>query len=246
MIQFNTHLPENTEVLQDESGNSLACDVYQSSVDLLSEPVRAADVGLIDITFAAENQLATVNSKYPELPKSTNDRSSATYYTCGDKVVYWTGKRLYCEHRTSISRCKICPEKQEIQHAVWMQGIKARFEERGCVLLTTTFQGKDGLYNYKCRCGKSDLSCTAVNIRHCGCKTCSETQRLGTLMSNYGVTNPFANKEIQQKIKETNLAKYGSENPGSNSQVKEKIKQTNLDKFQVENPFQNEDIKKKI
>jgi len=72
-------------------------------------------------------------------------------------------------------------------------------------------------------------------------------------------------KEIQNKIKNTNLRKYGTEtftnrekcrktclekynceNVFQNNKIKEKIKKTNLIKYGVEHPLQNDDIKLKM
>ncbi len=62
----------------------------------------------------------------------------------------------------------------------------------------------------------------------------------------FGVTNPFAAKAVQDKIKETNLNKYGVENPFAANEIKDKIKQTNLEKYGVENVSQNSDIIQKV
>lgn len=86
-----------------------------------------------------------------------------------------------------------------------------------------------------------------------------------TFLDNYGVENPFQNKEIQNKIKQTNFKKYGVENPSQNNKIcekrkqtyfektgyenamhnpeaKEKLKQTNLTKYDVEHPMQNKEV----
>lgn len=42
-------------------------------------------------------------------------------------------------------------------------------------------------------------------------------------MKKYGCENPFGNKEIQEKIKKTNILKYGFEKPSCNDEIKNKI-----------------------
>ena len=93
-------------------------------------------------------------------------------------------------------------------------------------------------------------------------------KRKKTFLKKYNVENPGQNKEIKEKIKQTNtekyggtgfqvkelleksketiIKKYGVEHPIQNKEIKEKIKKTNLEKYGVENVFQNEKIKEKI
>lgn len=65
-------------------------------------------------------------------------------------------------------------------------------------------------------------------------------------LETFGVTNPFAVTEVQEKIKEVNLIKYGVENPFAAEVVKDKIKQTNLERYGVENASQNAAIIQKV
>ena len=53
-------------------------------------------------------------------------------------------------------------------------------------------------------------------------------------------------KEIQNKIKETNIEKYGVENVFQSEEIKEKIKQTNINKYGVYNPLLSDEIQSKI
>ena len=57
-----------------------------------------------------------------------------------------------------------------------------------------------------------------------------------TCLSKYGVSNPFASKEIQQKIHQTNLEKYGTIYPTQLPEVQKKIRQTCKDKYGVSCP----------
>lgn len=58
--------------------------------------------------------------------------------------------------------------------------------------------------------------------------------------------NPFANKEIQEKIKQVNLAKYGVENPAKSKIIKDKMKATTFARYGVENVYQSKEIQEKI
>jgi len=60
----------------------------------------------------------------------------------------------------------------------------------------------------------------------------------------YGAESVFQNKDIQQKIKATNLEKYGG-NPAQCEAIREKIKATNLEKYGVSMALQNPAIKQK-
>jgi len=66
------------------------------------------------------------------------------------------------------------------------------------------------------------------------------------MIKKYGVKNPFESKEIQEKIKKTNLRKYGVKNPFESKEIQEKIKKTNLDRHGVEYPSQSKKIQEKI
>lgn len=65
-------------------------------------------------------------------------------------------------------------------------------------------------------------------------------------IETFGATNPFAVKEVQERVKETNTARYGVENVFASEKIKSKIRQTILDKYGVENVLQSTEIKQKI
>ena len=86
-----------------------------------------------------------------------------------------------------------------------------------------------------------------------------------TKLKRYGIKSPLALKEVQSKIKKTNLEKYGHEysfnfekikktnlekygvdNPWKSKQIRDTIKQTNLEKYGSYNPLGSKDIRKKI
>jgi hypothetical protein len=63
--------------------------------------------------------------------------------------------------------------------------------------------------------------------------------------SNKSEHNPFKNKEIQDKIKQTNIKKYGVDNPLKNKEIQEKQNKTILEKYGVKNISQSECVKEK-
>lgn len=65
-------------------------------------------------------------------------------------------------------------------------------------------------------------------------------------IEKYGGNSNFCSKEVQEKIKRTNLEKYGVENVFASDVVKKKIKETNLKKYGKQNPGEVEEIKEKI
>lgn len=91
--------------------------------------------------------------------------------------------------------------------------------------------------------------------------SCPEIQQRQkeTFLQNYGVDNPWKNKEIiekirqnllnpltQEKIKHTVSERYGVEYITQSPEIKERIKQANLERFGVEYASQSPEIKEKI
>lgn len=64
-------------------------------------------------------------------------------------------------------------------------------------------------------------------------------------MKNLGVEYPSQCKEVQDKIKASNLKKFGVEYPAQNEEIKLKTQKTNLEKYGVEHTFQNKDFREK-
>lgn len=58
--------------------------------------------------------------------------------------------------------------------------------------------------------------------------------------------NPFAQSDIKEKIKQTNIERFGVDNPAKSKVVQEKMQQTCMDKYGVKNVFQSEEKKEKI
>lgn len=57
--------------------------------------------------------------------------------------------------------------------------------------------------------------------------------------------NPFAQKEIKERMRNNYLEKYGVDNPAKVKEVQEKMQQTCLERYGVINVYQSEEIKKK-
>ena len=74
---------------------------------------------------------------------------------------------------------------------------------------------------------------------------CAKIYKRNNCLKKFGVEYPLQSKQIQTKIKETNLKKYGVKNQFQNKQTCIKIKKTNLKRYGVENPFQNKQIQNK-
>ena len=137
-----------------------------------------------------------------------------------------------------IIHCQICQEEIEIDRNVrrftnhlknkhkitsnqyYNQYLKKYDNEGSCVI-----------------CGKSTFF---VNILEGYKKYCSKK------CGSNGPNNVFKRKEIQEKIKQTNLEKYGFEQASKNSEIKRKQKHTCLEKYGVETTLINPETKEKI
>ena len=75
------------------------------------------------------------------------------------------------------------------------------------------------------------------------CPCCKRKQ---TNTAKYGAENPFASKQIKQKIKQTNLKKYGVDNPSKSKIIKHKREQTFLKKYGAKNNLSSKEVRKKI
>jgi hypothetical protein len=108
------------------------------------------------------------------------------------------------------------------------------------------------IITYNCKCGLefSKKFGLIVNKGGAFCESCNKENALKkykkAMIDKYGVESPLQSKEIQLKLKSTNLLKYGTEHPYQSKEVQDKTKATNLLKHGVENPFQSEKVKDKI
>ena len=76
-------------------------------------------------------------------------------------------------------------------------------------------------------------------------KECAQKSRIRTNIEKFGVENPFQNKEVQEKYKDTYFKKHGIYNPSENPDVVRKRKKTLKEHFEVESPFQSAKILEK-
>lgn len=89
-----------------------------------------------------------------------------------------------------------------------------------------------------------------IFLSHCSTKCSSLDKDVQEKLKNtnnqkYGVDNVFQSKEIQDKIKETSLKKYGVENAGGSMQAQEKIRETCFARYGVINGMQSNKAKEK-
>ena len=76
------------------------------------------------------------------------------------------------------------------------------------------------------------------------CLTCGKP--LKSIIRNFcSVSCSSANKDVQDKAKQTNLKRYGVEHPHQSKEIKEKKKKTNIEKYGVEYSVQAEEVKNK-
>ncbi len=93
---------------------------------------------------------------------------------------------------------------------------------------------------------KSSRSTAHKKLDKDACKKCRFKKREEIELRDYGCTNPFARKEVKNKIKNNNIQKYGVESYTQTEEFKEKSKKTNLERYGVENVFKSEEIQDKI
>ena len=69
--------------------------------------------------------------------------------------------------------------------------------------------------------------------------------RKRVLIDKYGVDTPLKNKDIKEKVKQTNLQKYGVDNPMKSANIKQKVVNTNIEKYGVKYIMQSDEFKEK-
>lgn len=114
-------------------------------------------------------------------------------------------------------------------------------------------QGSHCLVNVSCdicgKCNSLEYRVYLKNIKKYGlytCKNCCGVKREKTCLEKYGVKSPSQNKEVYEKIKQTNMNKYGCTSPIQNQQIKEKIRHTTFEKYGVENVSQSLIVQDKV
>lgn len=94
-----------------------------------------------------------------------------------------------------------------------------------------------------------------TNIEKYGVPHCSQDKNIKekikinteqSMLNKYGVSCPFSLKEVQEKIKQTNLKNLGVENPLMSKNIQEKIKNTNIKNHGTPYVTQTEECKLKI
>ena len=117
---------------------------------------------------------------------------------------------------SNLGSCSICVKEKK--YYVRKISITKALEKNNCIFIELD---KNRCLKYTCSCGKKCKTCDSNVLKDnfTGCATCS---------------NPFNKKEIQDKIKQSNLYKYGVEN---NFQ-REDIKKNKRHKYGVENVMQ--------
>ena len=90
---------------------------------------------------------------------------------------------------------------------------------------------------------KGNIFCSANCSNSCIDKI-SKTKN--TFINHYGFNNPSKSKEVQDKIKQTNLKKYGVKFPLQNKELYEKYKNTCLEKYSYTHPAKSKEVQDKI
>lgn len=88
-----------------------------------------------------------------------------------------------------------------------------------------------------------------IEVYHKDCDTISRIRAnhlLGGQRCKCERANSFSKKEVQEKIKQTNLKRYGVEHPLQSKEIKDEMKQTNLEKYGVENVYQSKKVKNSL
>lgn len=104
-----------------------------------------------------------------------------------------------------------------------------------------------------------EIACLIVkDLELAKCAVCGKEVSYGTTMNNKERKfcsnkcklskegNPFAQKNVIEKIKQTHIKRMGVDNPAKSKEVQEKMMQTCMKKYGVKNVFQVEEKKKKI
>lgn len=105
-------------------------------------------------------------------------------------------------------------------------------------------------YNPYCSLGKKRSFISLVKGYYTGCGKinvclCAKELYQKSMIEKHGVINPWKNKSIHNKMKQTMIKKYGFVSPIQIESFKKQIKQTNLERYGVDNSAKNEEIKLK-
>ena len=89
------------------------------------------------------------------------------------------------------------------------------------------------------------------NLKKFGCEYSFQSKEVQekikkTNLERYGVENPSCNEQVKLKTAENNIRKYGVKSTAQLEEVKAKARKTNLERYGVEHIFQSNEIKQKI
>ena len=123
-----------------------------------------------------------------------------------------------------------------------------------CQICNRIFNNRQGLINHINRNEKitsKDYYDKYIKIENEGkCKTCGNISSFISIVKGYRTYCTsgciIKDKDIQAKIKKTNLERYGAEYTVICDSIKEKTKQTNLEKYGVDNVFKLKTIQAQI
>ena len=100
-------------------------------------------------------------------------------------------------------------------------------------------------------CGKEMKYSQGLYHNYCSYKCSTSSKEIQekikqTNLERYGAEHPLQNKEVQEKIRQTNLEKYGCKYSFQNKKVQERYKQTCIERYGCENPLQNKEVQENI
>jgi len=115
-----------------------------------------------------------------------------------------------------------------------IESIRKKFQDRGFVLLSTSYEGYNTPLHYRCVCGTEKISTLRNFLCRTGlCKQCSQKQASKTEKIKNGGKFRFETEKFKEKRKEKYLENFGVESPLRNKDVLEKRRKTNIQKYGV-------------
>lgn len=116
--------------------------------------------------------------------------------------------------------------------------VSRRFELRGFVLVTKTYERDTQKLEYLCSCGRDAIiTINDLKAGKNGCKECSKKKARETCLKKYGVDHPQKVKQIRDAAKATCMAKYGVDNPSKAPEITQKIKDSHIKRYGVSSPM---------
>lgn len=196
-------------------------------------------------------KLMTFDSKYPGNLKPNRELSRIIMEKYEKELIGLDRKKfmalckLYREkHNLEDAYCKICGEMCNPKSDYTFHD--ACSKECGRVIAAkTTSETYSKKSEDEIRMIKHKRATT--NLKRFGSTTNLQSKEMiEKRIEKYGGNSTFCSKEIQEKIKHTNLERYGVENVFASNTIKKKIKETNLKKYGKQNPGEVKEIKEKI